>query len=125
EETGREYELVPLDIDDEAARNDPAFRAVSPLGKLPALEHEGVGFADSTAIALYLADRFPEAGLAPAIEDPQRGPYLWWMVFTAAVIEPATVERIEGWKPNHRRNGWGDFDSMIAALERGLEQGPW
>ncbi|SMF21820.1 glutathione S-transferase [Tistlia consotensis] len=125
EETGADYELLPLDIDDPVARADPAFRAVSPLGKLPALLYDGGGLADSAAIGLWLADRFPEAGLAPAVEDPRRGRYLWWMVFTTGVIEPAVAEKLGGWPASPRRNGWGDYDSMLGALEQGLAQGPW
>ncbi len=125
EETGADYELLPLDIDDPRARDDPAFRAVSPLGKVPALLDGAAGFADSTAIGLYLADRFPAAGLAPAADDPRRGRYLWWMVFTAAVAEPAVGERMAGSETHHRRNGWGSYDSMLAALEQGVASGPW
>lgn len=125
EELGESYELLPLDIDDPAARDDPAFRAVSPLGKLPALLAGDAGVADSAAICLYLADRFPAAGLAPAPDDPRRGRYLYWMVFTPGALEPAVAERFGGWQPHPRRNGWGDEAGVLAALEQGLAKGPW
>lgn len=125
EEIGAEYELLPLDIDDEVSRADPAFRAASPLGKVPALLHEDTAVADSAAICLYLADRFPEAGLAPAVEDPRRGRYLYWTVFVPGVLEPCMGEKADGRAANRRRNGWADFETMVAALEQGVGEGPW
>lgn len=125
EEVGEPYELLPLDIDDPVARADPAFRAASPLGKVPALLHDEAALADSAAICLYLADRFPAAGLAPAIENPRRGRYLYWTLFVPGVVEPCLAERAGRRPPNRRRNGWADFDSMIEALERGIAEGPW
>lgn len=125
EELGADYELRPLDIDSETARNDPAFRAVSPLGKVPALADGEARVADSAAICLYLADRFPASGLAPASDDPARGGYLWWMFFAPSVMEPCMAEKFNGWTANHRAHGWGDFDSMLAALEQGVVPGPW
>jgi glutathione S-transferase len=81
--------------------------------------------ADSAAIGLYLADRYPAAGLAPAIDDARRGAYLYWMTFTPGVIEPAMSEKFNNWKVSRATSGWGDFGSMIEVLERGLAPGPW
>ncbi len=125
EEVGADYELVPIDLSDTAAKADPAFRAASPLGKVPALEDGAAKFSDSAAICLYLADRFPKAGLAPAADDPLRGKYLFWMTFTPGVFEPALMEKLSGTTPNRGRNGWGDFDSMIETLIGGVTPGPW
>lgn len=125
EETGADYELLPLDIDDEVARGDPAFRAASPLGKVPALLDGATAVADSAAICLHLADRFAEAGLAPAVDEPRRGRYLYWMVFGPAVMEPCIAEKADGRAANRRRNGWSDFETMVAALEQGVGEGPW
>ncbi len=82
-------------------------------------------FSDSTAICLYLADKFPEAGLAPAPDDPLRGRYLFWMTFTPGVFEPALMEKLSGATPNRGRNGWGDYDSMVETLIGGVTPGPW
>ncbi len=125
EEAGVPYERVTIDIRDEAAKADPDFRAASPMGKVPALEDGEVRMADSAAICMYLADRYPDAGLAPAIDDPARGRYLYWMVFTPGVIEPAMAEKVGGIEPNPGRNGWGSFAAMIATLEDGLRAGTW
>jgi len=76
--------------------------------------------ADSAAIALYLADRYPAAGLAPAIDDPSRGQYLYWMTYTPGVIEPAMMEKFTGQEVSRASSGWGNWDTMIEVLEAGI-----
>jgi glutathione S-transferase len=119
------FERVHIDLRDPESRSDPGFLAASPMGKVPAIADGEVSVADSAAIALYLADRYPQAGLAPAIDAPDRGRYLYWSTFTPGVIEPAMMERFNGWEVNPATSGWGNFDRMIETLERGLEDGPW
>lgn len=125
EEAGAAYELVHVDIRDPEPKTDPDFCAASPMGKVPALVDGDAKLSDSAAICLYLADRFPASGLAPAPDDPLRARYLYWMVFTPGVIEPAMAEKFGGWEPNRLSHGWGDYDSMIETLEAGLSPGPW
>ena len=124
EEMGEPYEIEQVDLRNPETKS-AEFLAASPMGKVPALADGSVKIADSSAIALYLADRYPASGLAPAIEDSQRGSYLYWMTFTPGVIEPAMAERFNNWEVNRGNSGWGDFDLMIEVLEKGLEQGPW
>jgi glutathione S-transferase len=81
--------------------------------------------ADSASIGLYLADRYPASGLAPAINDPSRGQYLYWMTFTPGVIEPAMMEKFNNWEVSPATSGWGNFDLMVEVLEKGLEGGQW
>jgi len=125
EELNEPFEIVTIDLRDPEARTSPDFRAASPMGKVPALSDGPVKMAESAAISLYLADRYPGAGLAPAIEDPERGRYLYWSVFTPAVIEPAMSEKFNGWKVSRATSGWGDWESMIKTLSDGLKTGPW
>lgn len=125
EELAVPYERVFVDIRDEQARQEPGFRAASPMGKVPALRHGELHMSDSSAMALYLADRFPAAGLAPAVDDVQRGQYLYWCTYTPGVIEPAMMERFGNWTVNRQSSGWGDFDLMIETLENALENKPW
>lgn len=125
EEAGLEYERVFVDIADQDAKRPAAFLAASPMGKVPALEDGDARFADSAAICLYLADRYPAAGLAPPPTDPQRGIYLYWMIYSPGVIEPAMSERFAGVEPHRTSAGWGDFDTMITTLEAGLAAQPW
>jgi glutathione S-transferase len=125
EELGIEYDLHVLDINREEHR-DPRYVAVNPMGKVPALLHNGAVVTEQVAILLYLADQFPEAGLAPAIGDPDRGPYLRWMVFYAACFEPALVDRAMKHEPGPRRMmPYADYDTMFGTLRAQLAQGPW
>jgi glutathione S-transferase len=125
EEAGVPYERVKIDIRDRSAPRDPEFALASPMGKVPALADGEARFADSAAICIYVADKYPQAKLAPPIDDPKRGAYLWWMTFTPGVIEPAMTEKFTGGKPDRFRSGWGDFELMIETIEKGLGDGPW
>jgi glutathione S-transferase len=125
EELGVPYERVLINIRDETSQNDARFRTVSPMGKVPALDDGPARLWDSGAICAYLADRYPAAGLAPAIGHPDRGGYLQWLMFTNSVIEPAMGEKMGGGKPNPVAYGWGSFEKMLAVLRVGLKSGPW
>jgi len=107
EELNQPFEVRLIDIRDAESRAEPDFRQASSMGKVPAIEDGEVRMAESAAIALYLADRYPAAGLAPAIDDPLRGSYLYWMTFTPAVIEPSMMEKFNGWSVNRANSGWG------------------
>lgn len=125
EELGEPFEIHEVDLRDPQARGEPGFRRASPMGKVPAISDGEVHMAESAAIGLYLADRYPAAGLAPPVDAPQRGSYLYWMVYTPAVIEPAMAERFNGWEVNPGSSGWGNFDRMIETLAGALDDGPW
>lgn len=125
EEAGLKYERVHADIRAPEKTRDPDFADASPMGKVPALADGEVRLADSAAICVYIADKYPKAGLAPAIDDPKRGKYLWWMFYTPGVIEPAMSEKFSGATPNRTRSGWGDFDLMIETFEKGLGKNEW
>lgn len=125
EEAGVPYERVHIDIRDPESKTNPAFRAASPMGKVPALEDGPTRLWDSGAICAYVADQYPANGLAPPIGHPQRGAYLQWLMFTNACIEPAMGEKVGGVPANPTRNGWGSWDLMLGTLRNGLERGPW
>lgn len=129
EEMGEPFEVRLIDIRKPEAKEDADFTAASPMGKVPAIMDTTpagtVRMADSASIALYLADRYPAAGLAPAVDDLDRGQYLYWMTYTPGVIEPAMMEKFTGMEVSRASSGWGNFDSMIEVLEAGVGQGPW
>ena len=125
EELRQPFEVVKLDIRSAEARADPGFRAASPMGKVPAIADGDARVADSAAIALYLADRYPQAGLAPPVGDPLRASYLYWTVFTASAIEPAMMEKFNGWQVNPASCGWGNWDRVIETLLQGLGDADW
>jgi glutathione S-transferase len=125
EELGVPFERLFIDIRDAAARADPGFRAVSPMGKVPALEDGATRLNDSGAICAYLADQYPKAGLAPAVGTPDRGPFLQWLMYTNSTIEPAMAEKFSNAPVSSAAHGWGSFAQMLEVLRTGLARGPW
>lgn len=119
EETGIPYAVKLVDIRDEI--QSEAYRGVNPMRKVPALDVDGVLVTESAAICAWLADRYPEADLAPALADPTRAAYLRWLFFCAACIEPAFMDKAFGRDTPHSTAGWGNVTSVLATLERGLE----
>jgi len=124
EEIGTPYEIRIVDIP--AGRTlEPEFLALNPMGKLPVLVDGDTVVAESAAILAYLAERFPEAGLAPPPGDPTRGRYLQWLFFAVGVFEPAAFEFLSGTETDTKRRPWGDWSRAIAAIESALSVGPW
>lgn len=125
EELGVPYDLEVIDLKS-GEQQEPAYLAINPMGKVPALRHGDSVVTEQVAIFLYLADLFPEAGLAPAIDSPLRGPYLRWMVFYAACFEPAISDRaLERPAGPPVQMGYGDFDRVMKAISLQLELGPY
>jgi glutathione S-transferase len=125
EESEAAYERVLVDVRNPDREDDPDLVAASPMRKVPALVDADIRMSDSAAICLYVADKYRENIFAPAVDDPDRGRFLYWMIFTPGVIEPAMFDKFRGLETNRFQHGWGDFDSMIQALESGLKDGPW
>lgn len=125
EELGAEYEQCVIDF----RRNEqlsPEYLAINPMGKVPAIRHGGVVVTETVAIFIYLADLFRTAGLAPALDDPDRGPYLRWMVFYAACFEPAVGDRAMKRDPAPRmQSPYADYETVINTLHGQLAAGPW
>src|SRR3712207_931398 len=94
EEIGQPYRTELVDFS--APAKDRAFLAVNPMGKVPALRHRETAVTEAAAICAYLADAFPEAGLAPPAGDRLRGPYYRWLFFGAGPIEAAVTNKALG-----------------------------
>jgi glutathione S-transferase len=125
EELGAPYDLQVLNMK-AGEQRQPAYLAVNPMGKVPALRHGDAIVTEQVAIYLYLADLFPEAGLAPAVGDPLRGPYLRWMAFYAACFEPAVVDRAARREPAPQTmSPYGDYDTMLGSVTTQLAKGPY
>ncbi len=90
EEVGQPYETKVLDWASGAAKS-PAYLAINPMGKVPTIVHDGVVVTECAAICAYLADVFPQAGLAPPPGSKLRGPYYRWLFFGAGPIEQAVA----------------------------------
>jgi len=124
EELGAPYDLQVLNMKAGEQRR-PAYLAVNPMGKVPALKHGEAIVTEQVAVYLYLADLFPEVGLAPPIGDPLRGAYLRWMVFYAACFEPAVVDRAAKHQPAPQMmSPYGDYDTMLGTLVGQLAHAP-
>ena len=125
EEVDVDYDLEIVKLAAPDRHDSDEFRAASPMGKVPALVDGDISMSESAAICLYLADRYSPGDLAPAIDDPSRGKFLYWLMYTPAVIEPAMSEKFSGAETNRYRSGWGDFELMIETLEDGLHGKTW
>ncbi|MBV8744240.1 MAG: glutathione S-transferase family protein [Xanthobacteraceae bacterium] len=125
EELGIPYKLHVLNMHVSEQR-DPAYLAINPMGKVPAIKHGDVLVTEQVAIFIYLPDAFPQAGLAPPIGDPLRGPYLRWLVYYGSCFEPAVVDKAMKREPAMpRMNPYGDFDTMLKTLLDQLRKGPY
>ena len=125
EELGADYRLHVLNLK-AGEQRQPEYLAINPMGKVPALLHGEVVVTEQVAIYIYLADLYPEAGLAPAIGDTLRGPYLRWLAFYGACFEPAIVDRAMQHEPAQASTSpYGDYDTMLNALTDQLAKGPY
>ncbi len=97
----------------------------NPMGKVPVLLHRGRYVSELGAIGIYLADLFPKAGLAPAVDHEDRGEYLRWCFFSSAIFEPALAQKFFKWEVPSGTVAWGSFERMHAALLAGLEKSPY
>ncbi len=107
------------------AQRAPGYLAVNPLGKVPAIVHDGALVTELGAIFIYLADAFPQKNLAPPIGDALRGPYLRWLVFYGSAFEPAVMDRYAKQEPPRGMSPYGDFDLVMALVNAQLAAGPY
>ena len=125
EDLGADFDLNVLNIK-ASQQLEPAYLAINPMGKVPAVKHGDALITEQVAIFLYLADLYPEAGLAPPIGDPLRGPYLRWMAFYGSCFEPALIDRALKREPAPRgMSPYGDYDTTLKTLTDQLTKGPW
>ena len=116
EETGAPYSTVILEYG--ATMKAPEYLAINPMGKVPALRHGDRTVTECAAICAYLADAFPEAGLAPAVAD--RADYYRWLFFAAGPLESAvsnTALGVEVPPDRERMVGYGTLATVIDTLE--------
>jgi glutathione S-transferase len=116
EEVGEPYEIELLNLKNGDQRK-PEFLALNPMGKVPTLIDGETVVSEVSAICCYLADAYPKAGLAPAIDDKLRGPYLKWLFYAPSCIEPAIIDKALNRPPAPRTMaGWANYDTVIAVL---------
>jgi glutathione S-transferase len=125
EELGAPYDLHVLNMK-AGEQRQPAYLVVNPLGKVPAIRHGEALVTEQVAIYIYLADLFPQAGLAPALDDVRRGPYLRWIAFYGSCFEPALIDRAMKREPAPAsQSPYSDYDTILGALEAQLSKGPY
>ena len=124
EETGAPYRTEVLDYG--PMMKSDAYLAVNPMGKVPAIRHGDTVVTEAAAICAYLADAFPDAGLAPPPDE--RGAYYRWLFFAAGPLEAAITNRFLGFEPPADKQpmvGYGTYEAVMNALERAVSGGGW
>jgi glutathione S-transferase len=120
EEVGADYATTVLDYG--PPMKAPDYLALNPMGKVPTLVHGGAVVTECAAICAYLADAFPDAGLAPVPGTPERGPYYRWLFFGAGPVEQAVTDvsmdvRTDADPMLQGRVGYGTLDRVCDTLE--------
>ena len=122
EEVGQPYRTVFLDF--ARGAKAPGYLALNPMGKVPTIVHGKTVVTECAAVCAYLADAFPEAGLAP--EPAERGAYYRWMFFAAGPIEAAVTNRAFGFEVPPEREGavgYGSFGRVMDTIEQAVAGG--
>ena len=119
EETGADYEDVILDYAT-TMKSEP-YISINPMGKVPAIVHNGKSVTEVAAICCYLADAFPQANLAPTTDA--RADYYRWIFFCSGPVEAAFSNKAVGWEPSdeqRRMFGYGTYDLATSTLEKAI-----
>ena len=119
EETGAPYRTELLEYG--TTMKAPAYLAINPMGKVPAIRHGEVVVTECAAICAYLADAFPEAGLAPPLDA--RGAYYRWLFFAAGPVEAAVTNHSFGLEPPAEKRGmvgYGSFEAVLDTLAQAV-----
>ncbi|MDE8348844.1 MAG: glutathione S-transferase family protein [Acidocella sp.] len=121
EEVGQPYETNVLGYG--TSMKAPEYLAINPMGKVPAICHGDVVVTEVAAICAYLADAFPEAGLAPASGSLARGAYYRWLFFGAGPVEAAITNKACGFElpeDKGRMAGYGSFEAVMDTLAKAV-----
>jgi glutathione S-transferase len=126
EEVGAAYEIRLVDFQ-KGDNRTPEFLAINPMGKIPTLVVGGTVITETPAILAWLADAYPDAGLAPPPGSPERGAYYRWLFFGGSCFEPAmTDEMFKRPAPERKSSlGWGSYDEVVDTVETALRPGPY
>ncbi|HEX8301968.1 glutathione S-transferase family protein [Sphingomonas sp.] len=120
EETGAAYDTVVLDY--ASTMKAEPYLSINPMGKVPAIVHNGKVVTEGAAICAYLADAFPEAGLAPT--DAERADYYRWLFFAAGPIEHAVTNNFAKFVPTPEQGrmfGYGNYEQAVDVLEQAVK----
>ncbi|MEG3163024.1 glutathione S-transferase family protein [Sphingomonas sp. PB2P19] len=124
EEIGAPYETVVLDY--ATSMKAPEYLAINPMGKVPAIVHDGQVVTEGAAICAYLAEAFPDAGLAPTAAE--RAAYYRWLFYAAGPVEQAVTNKSLGVTPTDKQRmmvGYDCFETMLDTLETAVSAHPF
>lgn len=124
EETGAAYDEKIISYGPEMKGG--AYIRINPMGKVPAIVHDGAVVTEVAAICAYLADAFPDARLLP--QPAARAAYFRWMFFAAGPLEQAITSRSMGWIPDERQQatiGFGSYERAVSVLSDYLSSVPF
>ena len=131
-EAGAPYEAVPVDFTRNQQRN-PDFLAVNPKGRVPALVTDQGVLTETPALLFFVAQAFPEAGLAP-LDDPHRLAELQsFNSYLGSTVHVAHAHKLRGSRWADEVSSFDDMkrkvpETMLAAMmliEQDLLKGPW
>jgi glutathione S-transferase len=125
EEIGEPYEIKLLSLKNGETRQ-PAYLAINPMGKVPALKDGDEVITECAAICCYLADAYPKSGLGIPIGDRERGVYLKWLFFGPSCLEPAIIDRsLKREGASRSMLGWSDYDTVLDVITKAIAKGPY
>lgn len=127
EEVGADYAIKHIDFEKGESRSSE-FLAINPMGKIPTIVlDDGTVLTENGAIIAWLADAYPDAGLAPPPGSPERGTMLRWLFFCGSCFEPAMTDVMmrKDSQVSKQTVGWGDYDDVIDTFEKALTPGPY
>ena len=125
EDLGAPYEIKPVTIrrGDGSGALDTANP--HPHGKVPVIRDGETIVYESAAIALYLTDKFPQAGIGPVVADAKRGAYLTWLAYYAGVMEPAWMSAFMKTDVPRGTAGWVKTDEVMELVNSTLSKSPY
>jgi glutathione S-transferase len=124
EEAGVAYDEVILDYG--TTMKADAYLAINPMGKVPAIVHQGRVVTEGAAICAYVAEAFPDAGLAPTAEE--RADYYRWLFFAAGPVEAAVIDHSRGITVEDKQQamvGYGNYERTVDVLEHAVRSRPY
>lgn len=124
EELGVPFDVRTIDIR-KGEQKAPEYLKLNPSGKVPTITDGKVVVSENPAIGIYLADRYGYGTLAPKIEDPDRGPYLKWMVYSTAVVDPVVSLHAQKIDVPGFGVSFGAYDDMVGVLSQTLKGGKY
>lgn len=124
-ELNADFELHVLNMK-QGQQREPAYMAINPMGKVPAILHDGVLITEQPAVYQYLAELYPEAGLSVPVGHALRGPYLRWLAFYGSSFEPAVIDRsMKRENDSLALSPYGDYETMLKTVTQQLATGPY